>query len=425
MKVPAKFPVLIKRGSVVVKIYLEQAGGYTRYSVDFNDGVKRRRKRFADYSKAKSEADLVAAKLAAGEADALQLSGHDRKVYFHAVKVCASVGVALDVAAERYARAHSAIPSVPLDDVVQFYLRKHPSNLNPATVAQVVDELILTKQRDGRSYSYVNDLKKLRPFARAFQCQLASVTGAQIDEWLRSLKLSPRSRNNGRKRISTLMAFAKRKKYLPADHAEMSEVETATDQGKEIEIFTPDEMANILEHAQPHMLPFLSVGAFAGVRHWEIKRLNWSHIRLDEGFIEITQGKAKTRSRRTVPVTPALEQWLRPFAQPSGPVCPYANMSEELMVMAADLGIRWKRNGLRHSFISYRMALIKNETQVAYEAGNSPAIIYRNYHQLVQPADAERWFSIRPTKTPDQLVVPAFLRAKLSTIRPQEKGSNP
>jgi hypothetical protein len=35
----------------------------------------------------------------------------------------------------------------------------------------------------------------------------------------------------------------------------------------------------------------------------------------------------------------------------------------------------WKRNGLRHSFISYRIAPVKNENTVSLEAGNSPQMI--------------------------------------------------
>jgi hypothetical protein len=57
---------------------------------------------------------------------------------------------------------------------------------------------------------------------------------------------------------------------------------------------------------------------------------------------------------------------------------------------------RWKHNGLRHSFISYRVAAIKNVAQVALEAGNSPAMIFSNYRELVTPRDARAWLAIRP-----------------------------
>jgi hypothetical protein len=38
--------------------------------------------------------------------------------------------------------------------------------------------------------------------------------------------------------------------------------------------------------------------------------------------------------------------------------------------LARRLGIEWPHNVLRHSFISYRIAKIKNANEVALEAGN-------------------------------------------------------
>ena len=58
--------------------------------------------------------------------------------------------------------------------------------------------------------------------------------------------------------------------------------------------------------------------------------------------------------------------------------------------------VKWKANGLRHSFISYRVADIQNVAQVALEAGNSPGMIFGHYRELVTADDAKEWFSIKP-----------------------------
>jgi hypothetical protein len=60
--------------------------------------------------------------------------------------------------------------------------------------------------------------------------------------------------------------------------------------------------------------------------------------------------------------------------------------------------VKWKYNGLRHSFMSYRVAEIQNATQVALEAGNSPQMIFKHYRELVRPAEAKKWFSIISSK---------------------------
>ena len=56
----------------------------------------------------------------------------------------------------------------------------------------------------------------------------------------------------------------------------------------------------------------------------------------------------------------------------------------------------WKHNALRHSFITYRVAQIKNVAQVALEAGNSPEMIFEHYRELVTADAAKEWFSVMP-----------------------------
>jgi hypothetical protein len=56
----------------------------------------------------------------------------------------------------------------------------------------------------------------------------------------------------------------------------------------------------------------------------------------------------------------------------------------------------WPDNALRHSAISYRLALMRDLPRVATEAGNSPAIVQRHYAELVKPDAAKKFFAILP-----------------------------
>jgi integrase len=123
-----------------------------------------------------------------------------------------------------------------------------------------------------------------------------------------------------------LFAYAKAQKYLPKDHDELEAVGRAKNRDGEIEIFTPAELLEIFSHAKEEIMPFLLVGAFAGVRHIEIQRLVWEDIRLDDGLIEIRAKNAKTASRRMIPVVPTLKEWLLKYRQDTGPVCDYNNV---------------------------------------------------------------------------------------------------
>ena len=80
--------------------------------------------------------------------------------------------------------------------------------------------------------------------------------------------------------------------------------------------------------------------------------------------------------------------------------------------LAKDLGLSWPQNVLRHSFISYRLATIQDANQVALDAGNSPAIIFKHYRELVTEEAATTWFAIKP---PDGWTPPEEKRQRRRT----------
>ena len=43
-----------------------------------------------------------------------------------------------------------------------------------------------------------------------------------------------------------------------------------------------------------------------------------------------------------------------------------------------------------------RIAVVKSADQLALEAGNSPAIIFKNYRELATDDEAAAWFNILP-----------------------------
>ena len=68
-------------------------------------------------------------------------------------------------------------------------------------------------------------------------------------------------------------------------------------------------------------------------------------------------------------------------------------------------GVKWKRNGLRHSFGSYRMEQTKNEGQVALEMGNSPQVVKDHYFEIVDERAAKEYWSIKPLPKDDRKIV--------------------
>jgi integrase len=141
-----------------------------------------------------------------------------------------------------------------------------------------------------------------------------------------------------------------------------------------IEIWTPEEMAQLLRQCPPVALPAMAISAFAGLRNAEVTRLEWKDVHLVEGFIEVAAAKAKTASRRLAPCPPNLVAWLSQCAERTGPIWPHHNNTTHNAfreaARRADLTMAGERP--RHSFVSYRARRLQDVAQVASGSGQQP-----------------------------------------------------
>jgi hypothetical protein len=113
-----------------------------------------------------------------------------------------------------------------------------------------------------------------------------------------------------------------------------------------------------------------------------------------------------------VPVADNLAKWLAIAQRSQERVWPHSkgHFIREIARATRESRLRWKCNGLRHSFISYRLAEIQDVNRVALEAGNSPQMIFRHYRELATPEQAKTWFAIAPKTAAN--VVPIRLGSK-------------
>ena len=152
--------------------------------------------------------------------------------------------------------------------------------------------------------------------------------------------------------------------------------------------------------AEERFVAYLAIGGFAGLRHAELMRLDWSDVKLAQSTIVVCAKAAKTAQRRTVLIQPNLQKWLAPLARLSGALFKGdgSRFLHHVTAVARACEFPWPHNGLRHSFASYRMAQCKNAAEVALEMGNSPQMIFRHYRELVSPQDAGKWWTIEPAR---------------------------
>lgn len=401
-----KFPQRVKRGSCRVTIYATPSKGRELYTLSYyaEDG-RRVRPTFSDYADAKAHAEGVVEKLARGQMDVLTLNGQERAVYRRAIEALGSTGIGLDMAVQQFVEAIKLLNGASLLEAAKLFAAQQPAGIVHKRVSEVVDELLEAKKQKGRSALYVKDLRlRLTRFADAFACPLANVTSADIERFLQSLDLGARSTNNFRLAVGTLVNFAKKRGYVAQAHRSVLDVEKETEDEGEVEVFSPAEIQTLFASAKADLLPSLAIGAFAGLRSEEIRRLDWACVKVQEGHIEVRGRTTKTGVRRIVPMHPNLKAWLMPHVRESGPVCEYANYGNQLLKLAKVAGVEWKRNGLRHSFVSYRVAELDDIQKTSIEAGNSPNVIMRNYLKCVTKEQAVKWFSVRPDGRDDVIV---------------------
>jgi integrase len=289
-------------------------------------------------------------------------------------------------------------------DAVNFYVPHLHATKRTCTAAELVDELLQVKEADGASERYLSDLRsRLTQFSESFDSKrVAEITSPQVDEWLRSLsdkesgkRLSPVTRNNFRRVLIVAFNFARERGYSAGNPAEK------TARAKIIEnaigILAVEETVRLLESAAPELVPYVAIGAFAGLRRAELERLDWKEIDLQSSLIEVTAKKAKSARRRFVRIQPNLAKWLQSYAQLSGNVTPLDY--RELLDAARDAaGIdEWPHNALRHSFTSYHLAKFNDAAALALELGHTNSnLVFQHYRQLVKPKQAERYWKIAP-----------------------------
>ena len=282
-------------------------------------------------------------------------------------------------------------------DATDHYLAHLAMVSRSCTVQVLIVGFMAAKTQDGASGRYLKDLRnRLGIFEEDFgAANVGEILPNQIDDWLRSLNGAAQTRNNYRTILRTLFEYAVSRGYVKenvvAKLAKAKVVRGAP------EIFTPFQMQAILEKAPRDFIPYLAIGAFAGLRSAEIERLDWSEIDLAEKLIHIKAENSKSAQRRLVLISKNLLAWLAPYSGMEGSVADPERVRVARAKTCEAAKIIWPANVLRHSFASYHLAYYRNSATTAAELGHtSPAMLYKHYRELVKPDAAAQWWELLP-----------------------------
>jgi integrase len=282
---------------------------------------------------------------------------------------------------------------------VEHYIKTVLAYHDAPTVAEVVARLIADAKKAGRRDRTVDDLEdRLGRFVHRFgKRRLTSITLEELRAWLDDPTLSPRTRINYATKLSQLFNYAIRHDWVDSNPVEKIARPSTDDIAPDI--YTPDEVARLLEHADTFgLLPYIAIALFAGLRSAELQRLDWSAVKLTERCIIIDAKVSKKRSRRVVEIGDTLAAWLATCSKPKGGLLGRCDrtLHDQCKRLAKAAGCRWKHNGLRHSFGSYFLAQTGDAVKTSFQMGNAPDVVHRFYKGLVSNGDVARYWSLRP-----------------------------
>jgi integrase len=385
----------ISNGRQTVKLYRSVNRGKAMYQLAYYMGGSRIQKNFADKAEAKRVAKQILGGLTNDAVSVEAMATPELESMVAARKVLAP-DYALHVAVEEHAQAVAKLGKATLREAVEFFLRHNRADVPRLPLTEISEQFAASRQQSGLSPHYVFLCRKFtRKLAEAFPglC-LSDLSTAALDKWMGGLKLGATTKNDMRRVLGTCGNWAEKQGHLIKGSNPFMGMVRYKEEKAAVSIFTPEQIASLLKKADATLRPFIALGAFAGLRTAELQRMDWSEIDLDRGFITVAASKAKTRRRRLVPISDNLKLWLTPLRQACGPIC--VHVCAQHAAREKCEGFKWAKNGLRHSFISYRLAILHDTARVALEAGNSPQVIFAHYRELVTPEAAEAWFDVKP-----------------------------
>ena len=398
-------PIEIQDGFANVKIYqCVNNKDYLTYMVTWWAEGKRNRRAIADLTEARREARRIARDLADGRASMVAVSTKEL-TYFRDLE--------------------NKMGGAPLSEAVNLWLQTSENKLPKITVSEIVKEMLNIKLNDTFIEKRQKQTLQVRwgKFEKAFAGRVISTIKAkELDSFLANPEWQPRTRQHYRGAVSMIFDYAKRKDYLEPDKDHQAEkTETIRVNDARLESWSVEDMTLILEHATKRTIPWIVLGAFAGVRSSEIDRMSWEDIDWSSNLILIKGklvGGAKTRANndRAIAMTANVKSWLTPFRTYKGNILKslgvgdinkdiYNAINEVVQKIQKEKPLfTWKQNANRHSFATYYLAMTGDASTTALAMGNSPTMLLRRYKSIqvegktVTRAMAEAYFAILPGK---------------------------
>ena len=287
-----------------------------------------------------------------------------------------------------------------LADVAEYWTKHHPDN-GALTLKELVQKHVADLEaRNCRPLTIKERRQRLnRLCADLGDRPAASILTGDLQEWLNLRGGGPVNRNNLRRSFSALFNYGLAHGIVTSNPAERISVPKADEK---MPVFFPvATVEKLLRYAlanKPRIVPFLALGAFAGLRPDEARGLLWENVNFAARHIRVMPETSKTRRARLVPISSNLRAWLAAHKKDAGPVgVPLMTETRDRRDCMTGIGLsRWPVDVLRHTYATFELARHPDVAALAESMGNSPSIIYRHYKGLATPKEARAYFALKP-----------------------------
>lgn len=313
-----------------------------------------------------------------------------------------AVGVGFDaalrgdaIAARKWLDQHGHT-HVSLLHVAQSHVTSAPSATAAGPIGEDVRAFLLEKEvAEGCSAATIQNLET-RVWGWVNREGITSADDVRRER-VESLRLregvSANSRKNDMAAVSSFCTWLLEKKKIP--HHPLKGIRRPKIPPGTKPVWSPEECQRVLWAAMSYLggkwLGTMAALILVGPRPSELSETRFAYGRQPVARIE--GGKLRGRANRMVPLSPAARAWLKAADNPTQVAPINAKARSRIMAMAK---VKFTADVPRHTFISYRMAEIKDAGETAIEAGTSESVIFRHYNKPRLAADVRKWLALRP-----------------------------
>jgi integrase len=304
---------------------------------------------------------------------------------------------ALELARWAKGRAMQAWPDISLADAFVEY-REACSDLSKVTQAR-------------RLYAHNRFMRYT--FEACMNTYLHQLTPQVASDILGQMDLTPLVWNQLVKELKSLCSWAQSRGYIDPDRHPLRGLKLRQVKEQEIKCLTPSELSHLLRTAchngRRREALHVVLGAFAGIRPNECRRLTWDAVGIEDDFISVRAKHSKTGGTRHINLRPVLRAWLDYLSPPAS-----RNPADLITggVGAGSIGDlhreagwkKWPQDVLRHSFASYALKAGTSLSDLQTDMGHvSLALLKTRYLNMtgLTAASAREWWQLTPERVLD------------------------